>query len=700
MSFPKTSHLVQGQVPEFIKSDSPKFLDFLRKYYEFMEEYNVRIETLKDPDLVPDNLIAYLKREVARYFPKAAINERQLLKIIRQLYDAKGTIDAVELFFKVFFNDAIVASEPNRNILRASDGRWEQFNSITLEQVYGTFDPEDDLFLTVKNQYGTFVIEVEYVVQASNTISRFFYRSFNIAQFNEGQAVDIIKNGVVTYRGHLLKSPSKITVVTPGNKWKVGQLIRIPGTIADTIAKVSKVGVNGVLEQVDIVEYGYEHSENQSVIVSPYPNKPSGADYDLQIAITGFDGTNFTYAYTLSVTEYLNSLTENVIGLSNAIDSDSYFLEQPPNNYVAGDYTAKLVINVSSDTVGSSTGIVAVDPELTLQDWLASRAVLRYDFDVATKYPGKYLGDEGQISNPNMRLQDNYFYQLFSYVIQTTKDISEYSPGLNLIHPAGRIFFGQLVKTSVIDFDNIEVSRNLSNGSKYFNELISVGDSVTVIPNAGIQSSVSAVDASVEKAISKTVALDFATAGDSPIITSITLGKSDSVVTTDSFSIGTLVISFQETVVSSDLVSVGQFFTASPEVVATSDSIALTPVVALTGDSATITDTSPTLFLTNLQTPTDSITLDDATLVKQITLVPTSTDSAVIDDSTLQKLAVVALSDSTTQNDGTLVFGINKTTNPDAASATDSGSPTVVSGEYSANYFSQDYSIISTTITI
>lgn len=34
---PQTSLLVEKQLPQFIREDYPKFVDFLQKYYEFFE---------------------------------------------------------------------------------------------------------------------------------------------------------------------------------------------------------------------------------------------------------------------------------------------------------------------------------------------------------------------------------------------------------------------------------------------------------------------------------------------------------------------------------------------------------------------------------------------------------------------------------------------------------------------------------------
>lgn len=58
-------------------------------------------------------------------------------------------------------------------------------------------------------------------------------------------------------------------------------------------------------------------------------------------------------------------------------------------------------------------------------------------------YPGRWLGDDGQISSANY-LQDRDYYQTFSYVIKTDESISKYRKSLlDMTHPSGTKVFGE-----------------------------------------------------------------------------------------------------------------------------------------------------------------------------------------------------------------------------------------------------------------
>jgi hypothetical protein len=66
--------------------------------------------------------------------------------------------------------------------------------------------------------------------------------------------------------------------------------------------------------------------------------------------------------------------------------------------------------------------------------------------DVVTVYPrGLFTTADGFLSNKKY-IQDSYFYQKFSYVLKTGKNIDDWKNAFTrLIHPAGFIFFGEIL---------------------------------------------------------------------------------------------------------------------------------------------------------------------------------------------------------------------------------------------------------------
>ena len=67
--------------------------------------------------------------------------------------------------------------------------------------------------------------------------------------------------------------------------------------------------------------------------------------------------------------------------------------------------------------------------------------------DVVKTYPrGLFTTANGFLSQKEKRLQDSYYYQKFSYVLKTGKNIIDWKNAFTrLVHPAGFIFFGEIL---------------------------------------------------------------------------------------------------------------------------------------------------------------------------------------------------------------------------------------------------------------
>lgn len=474
MSYDNPSLIVSGQVPEFIAADSPLFVEFLQAYYKFADEYNIRIEILRDADRASSLLLSFLKSELLNKYPAALINDRKLIGVIRTLYRLKGTLSSIEVLFRLFFNDAVTIYQPSQQILRASDGRWLQEHYITVEQQYGDIDFSQPIQLKISNDDGIFFVNIdryEIVSRSPSYNIRFFYKSIRSIPYAASQTIDIVDDaGNITFRGKLVKSPSRLRVTSPGHDWKLGQAIIVEGSTSPTVARVTQIGPNGELQATEIIEYGYSHTENQTILISPYPNKPATSGWELETVVNGISNGIPHYLHTLTLNSYISSIKESIFGLSNADSPNSYFLE----NYTSEIYNAQAVLQQEYQSTGTSFGLIVTNTDLTIEQWLSSRATIVYDFEYEIKTRGTWQADNGLISTPTIKLQDNYFYQMFSYVIQTSKQTSEYSGILSLIHPAGLKYFGELTKVANLINQDISITRDMSRNRIYFNDAVTM----------------------------------------------------------------------------------------------------------------------------------------------------------------------------------------------------------------------------------
>jgi len=125
------SNLVSSQLPDFIRSDNPKFVIFLEKYYKWLESsnnalYEVKtLEQSKDLDLVDDYYLNEIAKEVLPYFPKEILlDKRTFIKNVGEFYRSKGTPESVKFLFRILYNEDIEIYFPKEQILKVSDGKW------------------------------------------------------------------------------------------------------------------------------------------------------------------------------------------------------------------------------------------------------------------------------------------------------------------------------------------------------------------------------------------------------------------------------------------------------------------------------------------------------------------------------------------------------------------------------------------------
>jgi len=143
------SVLVESRLPSYLADEGPNLVAFLKAYYEWLEttnQVNDRLGSLldyNDIDKTLEEFITFFQREVLSLFPNQVLADKRLLaKNIKDLYQAKGTEESFKLLFRILFDEDIDFFIPEDVILRASDGRWVQENSVRVSGPF-TGNPEN-----------------------------------------------------------------------------------------------------------------------------------------------------------------------------------------------------------------------------------------------------------------------------------------------------------------------------------------------------------------------------------------------------------------------------------------------------------------------------------------------------------------------------------------------------------------------------
>ena len=99
-----------------------------------------------DVDDTVDSFFGEFKEAFLKTIPKkltAGVNERNLLKNIKDLYRAKGTRQGHELFFRILLNENPTLYYPRQDMLRVSAGQWSEDQILRVTLGDTTFLMED-----------------------------------------------------------------------------------------------------------------------------------------------------------------------------------------------------------------------------------------------------------------------------------------------------------------------------------------------------------------------------------------------------------------------------------------------------------------------------------------------------------------------------------------------------------------------------
>lgn len=161
---------IEKVIPEHIRVEKPELVEFLDAYYHWLnEEGNPgyilnKLPDYRDIDLVAEEFIEYLQREIAVSIPEnVRANKVKLYKNLVDFYLSRGSIPSYETLFKLVFDDTVELYFPRVDILKPSDGKWDDSNGVWLND-------DGKLSSTKYLQDSRFYQAFSYVIKTGQTI--------------------------------------------------------------------------------------------------------------------------------------------------------------------------------------------------------------------------------------------------------------------------------------------------------------------------------------------------------------------------------------------------------------------------------------------------------------------------------------------------------------------------------------------------
>ena len=426
---PKVSNLVASQLPEHIRNEQPQFVAFLEAYYRYLEQNEQNLTNLRDLDNTLDSFVVHFKNELGQNLPYSNVDEKFLLKHIKDLYLAKGSEASYDLLFKILFGKNVTLDYPSKQMLRASDGKWNQDISVFVNVTEGTTDlivgklvdvitPNRIIRVLIdRRQYVE--VEVERAIKVSETVYELILDRRFFGDINVGDRLRYRDDTTDSYfSGDILATTASLKVEQKGTGFKIGELYNIRNFDGyGTILKIKDVDANGGIEAAEFIKYGIGYStEFTSTLI------PKSGQTQEKLAGT-------------SVLRVLNELriTDRMEGFSETgtVNFQTY-VDTTEAGGPAWDGTY-------AGEVQREFGITTIDAQVSSE----TPAIIKVGLGAIANYPGYYINNDGFLDDA-IFIQDSRYYQAFSYLIKIDETLESYQSAVKtLIHPAGMALFGE-----------------------------------------------------------------------------------------------------------------------------------------------------------------------------------------------------------------------------------------------------------------
>jgi hypothetical protein len=277
---------VREIIPTYLEEGAGNLISFLEEYYNYLNRdsqpsYELgHIISENDIDITSEKYLDAIQNEIAKIVPKSKVVDRNTLySRIVHFYKTKGTIESVNTFFKLFFDDDPTVYTPGQDLLKLSEGAFEipVKNWITSNVLHRS--TRDELFTNSGLSVG---------VKNQPIMGKDFKINFTV-QLNKNQP---------TSRTYLVSTKDPITnpnVIVDGTTQSFG-----PGTI-DIFSESSTTGAGFLFQQSESrkvttlsdhestilylpVEDNLYNNEWHNVVVSYKEN-----DDDIKLEVSGSD---------------------------------------------------------------------------------------------------------------------------------------------------------------------------------------------------------------------------------------------------------------------------------------------------------------------------------------------------------------------------------------------------------------------------
>lgn len=451
----KISAILSHHLPDFVTTEYDIFVTFIKAYFSFMEDDGNALNLMErfkenlDIDSSDVDFAAAFLTELAGNMPKVLmIDQKQLVKIAKEFYLAKGSEQSFRFLFTILYGIPVDIFYPRTVLHIPSDGKYtgDIYATITANNIhkFGDLLKLDPVELSI-----SMIGETSGSKAIIDSFNITYYESQKILSLNlsshdgtflANEPVQFIINDMIvkeTIYGVL----NSIEVVDGGTGYSLDDVITITDSSIGKGAKAKITNFDaGGFESTEITFSGIGYSVGDVVLAQPRYGSPgygftgvvrevgpSGEIVSIRIITSGRKYTKQTYA---------NFPSTSGVGAVVVLNGPALGKIKSVQVYDGGiRYDDPSTISLS---VSSSSG---------------SGAILQPKIRGLFDEPKRYTNDDGFPSS-YCRIIDSNYYQYFSYVLRSSlSPFRWYNTVKSLNHPAGMKMFGSLLIENMVAID-------------------------------------------------------------------------------------------------------------------------------------------------------------------------------------------------------------------------------------------------------
>lgn len=355
------SSFVESQFPDFYQAEGPRFIEFLKQYYKWMESQNQALNAsrnlfdIRDIDKTSADFLVYFKQKYFNQLPFSLQANTQLLtKFATDFYNVKGTTHGIELILRGIFDEEASVTYPNEKIFRLSHGDWVRPVYLELSISDKT---KDFVGKEIKGFNSNARAFVEAVVRRriQTKIIDVAYLSSIRGDFQTGENITLSSNTTIEGTPTVTGSLNELEIINGGALFNVGDVF----LISSSNGKQGKARVAAISDAAGTVTFvfespltsgGWGYQTNSTTIVSSK-------------VLTVKDQTNSNGSIIeFSRFEDVQQVLANIAYDTATPDNSEFVPGVVIENYDGGGAVVANAVIVSVGTTGNTSGYIVVSP--------------------------------------------------------------------------------------------------------------------------------------------------------------------------------------------------------------------------------------------------------------------------------------------------------------------------------------------------